>query len=180
VGITYQPVKDFNLIINVRAFILAIIIISTATHIFLLRDHRNLFRWLENYYNILQVLLVVVLLSLVTGEIKDYYNKEIFLLTSYSRGYAENLNRLENLQQMLLSTSWLIVSSVLIVIGIWKKIRIIRITAIVLFGIAIFKMFLYDLSFLETLYRIISFIGLGLILLAASFAYQKYKKFIFD
>jgi uncharacterized membrane protein len=84
------------------------------------------------------------------------------------------------MQQMLLSTSWLVVSSILIVIGIWQKIWVMRITAIVLFGIAILKMFLYDLSFLDTVYRIISFIGLGVILLAASFGYQKYKKFIFN
>jgi uncharacterized membrane protein len=90
------------------------------------------------------------------------------------------LAKLRNMQQMLLSTSWLVVSSILIIIGIWKKMWILRITAIVLFGVAILKMFLYDLSFLDTVYRIISFIGLGLILLAASFAYQKYKKFIFN
>jgi uncharacterized membrane protein len=49
----------------------------------------------------------------------------------------------------------------------------------VLFGITILKIFVYDLSFLETTYRIGSFIGLGLILLAVSYVYQRYKALIF-
>jgi uncharacterized membrane protein len=50
--------------------------------------------------------------------------------------------------------------------------------AIALFGVAILKIFIYDLSFLETLYRIFSFIGLGLILLVVSYLYQRYKDVI--
>jgi uncharacterized membrane protein len=180
VAIDYYPIKDFVLAFNFRALILILILFSTITHLILLRNNRDLYHWLEDFYKIIQVALVIIFLALVTFEIKDYYNKEIFLLDSNSYNYSEMLDKLENLQQMLLSTSWLVVSSVLIVTGIWKKIRIIRITAIVLFGMAILKMFIYDLSFLDTIYRIISFIGLGLILLAASFIYQKYKKFIFN
>ena len=37
------------------------------------------------------------------------------------------------------------------------------------------KVFLFDLSSLEKLYRIISFIVLGAILLAVSFLYQRYR-----
>jgi uncharacterized membrane protein len=53
-----------------------------------------------------------------------------------------------------------------------------RFAAIGIFGITILKIFVYDLSFLETLYRIFSFIALGVILLAVSYAYQKYKNII--
>ncbi len=180
VGITYYPLKDFQLAFNYRVLILVLILLSTFTHIYILDGSRNMYGWLNNFFRILQVVSVVVLLTLITAEIKDYYNREISLLDTSSYDYNEILAKLKNMQQMLLSTSWLVVSSLLIVIGIWKKIWIMRITAIVLFGAAILKMFLYDLSFLDTLYRIISFIGLGLILLAASFAYQKYKKFIFN
>jgi uncharacterized membrane protein len=180
VGISYYPIDEFVLVFNFRALILILIILSTITHLILLRNSRDLYNWLNDFYRILQVTLVIVILSLITAEIIDYYDKEIFLLELSSDDYLEILAKLENLQQMLLSTSWLIVSSILIVIGIWKKTRVIRITAIVLFGAAILKMFLYDLSFLDTVYRIISFIVLGLILLTASFIYQKYKKFIFE
>lgn len=180
IGISYLPIEEFELAINFRALILTLILIGTSAHIFLLRNKQNLYDWLEDFYKILQVTLVILILALITGEVKDYYNREIFLLNSNSSDYSEMLSKLENLQQMLLSSSWLVVSSILIVIGIWKKNQVIRVTAIILFGIAILKIFIYDLSYLETIYRIISFIGLGLILLAASFVYQKYKKFLFD
>ncbi|MFC2135667.1 DUF2339 domain-containing protein [Bacteroidota bacterium] len=179
-GITYRPIEEFALVLNFRAALLALILLGSSAHLFYLRMYPDLFDWLKTFYKILQVAMVILLLTLVTGEIKDYFNREIILLNSRSAGYTGMLSTLENLQQMLLSAGWLVVSSFLIAAGIWKKVRIIRITAIVIFGIAILKMFLYDLSFLDTVYRIISFIGLGLILLAASFLYQKYKKFIFN
>jgi len=53
-----------------------------------------------------------------------------------------------------------------------------RLQAIALFGIAILKIFIYDLSFLETLYRIFSFVGLGVVLLAVSYLYQRYRHVI--
>lgn len=56
---------------------------------------------------------------------------------------------------------------------------IFRITGIVLLGFTILKVFLYDLSFLQDLYRIFSFVGLGVILLVASYAYQRFGQVIF-
>ncbi len=38
-----------------------------------------------------------------------------------------------------------------------------------------FKVFIFDLSALENIYRIISFIGLGVILLLVSFLYTRFK-----
>ncbi|MGI8426689.1 MAG: DUF2339 domain-containing protein [Actinomycetota bacterium] len=51
--------------------------------------------------------------------------------------------------------------------------------ALGLLGLTILKVFLYDLSFLAQLYRILSFIGLGLILMTASYVYQRYRDAIF-
>jgi uncharacterized membrane protein len=62
--------------------------------------------------------------------------------------------------------------------GIWRRSRILRHMAIILFGVTILKIFTYDLSFLDTLYRIFSFVALGLILLAVSYLYQRYRDVI--
>ena len=62
----------------------------------------------------------------------------------------------------------------------WHRTQRLRIISIILFGVTILKIFIYDLSFLETLYRIFSFVGLGLILLATSYLYQRYRSVIFD
>ena len=44
---------------------------------------------------------------------------------------------------------------------------------LILMGVAIVKVFLFDLSFLSSFYRIVSFFALGLVLLGVSFFYQK-------
>jgi uncharacterized membrane protein len=44
---------------------------------------------------------------------------------------------------------------------------------LILFGLVVGKVFLYDLSFLERAYRILSFFILGAVLLAVSFLYQR-------
>lgn len=61
----------------------------------------------------------------------------------------------------------------LMLVGFWKRTAFLRWQAIILVGITIAKVFLYDMSNLERIYRIASFIILGVILLAISYAYQK-------
>jgi uncharacterized membrane protein len=46
-------------------------------------------------------------------------------------------------------------------------------------GVTVLKVFFIDLSSLETFYRIISFIVLGLLLLAVSYGYNRFKHLIF-
>ena len=61
-------------------------------------------------------------------------------------------------------------------VGIARRSKLLRVMALLLLGLTIFKVFLFDLSSLEKLYRIISFIVLGAILLAVSFLYQRYRQ----
>jgi uncharacterized membrane protein len=85
---------------------------------------------------------------------------------------------LGELKQMWISIAWIIQGLVILVYGFSKQKRTARIIGIVLFGISIFKIFLFDLSMLATLYRIVSFFVLGIILLFAAFIYYKYKEYI--
>jgi len=123
---------------------------------------------------------------LCTAETRDYFGRIIYQLnqanaSNLADGNVDQaLRKYGNLQQMALSLVWLVYSILLIGYGFWRRILSLRIIAIVIFGIAILKIFIYDLSFLETLYRIFSFIGLGLILLSVSFLYQRFKSAIFE
>ena len=54
----------------------------------------------------------------------------------------------------------------------WKSVAL-RWQGLILMGVAIAKVFLFDLSFLSSFYRIVSFFALGLVLLGVSFFYQK-------
>lgn len=79
-----------------------------------------------------------------------------------------------------LSILWGVYALALIVLGIWKNKKYLRITAIVLFGITLVKLFFYDIATLNTISKTIVFVSLGLLLLIISFLYNKYKHIITD
>lgn len=79
-----------------------------------------------------------------------------------------------------LSIFWGIYSLFLIVIGIWKNKKYLRIGAISLFGITLIKLFFYDISHLNTISKTIVFLSLGILLLIISFLYNKFKHIITD
>ena len=61
----------------------------------------------------------------------------------------------------------------LLAVGFWKRSAFLRWQAIILLAFTIGKTFLYDTRDLSQGYRILSFLGLGALLMAISFAYQK-------
>lgn len=89
---------------------------------------------------------------------------------------SETLGVLRLGQQLSLSVVWAIYGGGMLTVGIARRSRLLRVMALLLLGLTIFKVFLFDLSSLEKLYRIISFIVLGAILLAVSFLYQRYRQ----
>lgn len=66
----------------------------------------------------------------------------------------------------------------LIAFGIWKKKPHLRLLALVLFGITLLKLFVYDISKVNSGGKTIAFISLGVLLLVISFLYTKYKHLI--
>lgn len=81
-------------------------------------------------------------------------------------------------QKLGLSILWGSYSFLLIVLGIWKKKKYLRIGAITLFAATLLKLFMYDISHLDTVKKAIVFVLLGILLLISSFLYNKYKHFI--
>ncbi len=79
-----------------------------------------------------------------------------------------------------LSILWGGYSLFLIVLGIWKKKKYVRIGAIALFSVTLVKLFFYDISHLTTIAKTIVFVSLGVLLLIISFLYNKYKHIISD
>jgi uncharacterized membrane protein len=80
----------------------------------------------------------------------------------------------------LLSIVWGIYALLLIALGIWKKKKHLRISAMALFGVTLLKLFFYDIRHLETITKTLVFVSLGIILLVISFLYNKYKHLISD
>lgn len=83
------------------------------------------------------------------------------------------------LYKLGLSILWGVASMILISIGIWKRKEHLRITAMVLFGVTLLKLFFYDLTNLDTVPKTIVFIIIGSILLVVSYLYNKYKHNLF-
>lgn len=79
-----------------------------------------------------------------------------------------------------LSILWGSYSLLLIVLGIWKRKKYLRIGAIALFALTLLKLFFYDMAHLDTIPKTIVFVSLGTLLLIISFLYNKYKNAIAD
>jgi hypothetical protein len=79
-----------------------------------------------------------------------------------------------------LSILWGVYSLYLISVGIWKRKMYLRIGAFSLFGVTLIKLFIYDISHLNTISKTIVFVSLGVLLLIISFLYNKYKHIISD
>ncbi|HEX4228594.1 MAG TPA: DUF2339 domain-containing protein [Bryobacteraceae bacterium] len=71
---------------------------------------------------------------------------------------------------------WAIESVALLAVGLTIRERPLRLEGLFLLLACILKLFLYDLRNLETIYRILSFIALGLILLGVSWVYTRFRE----
>ena len=179
-GLSYEPVSAFRFVVNERFVILLLVTAGCAAARRFLRGRTAMSGMLGPTRRALEILAVALLMVLVTGEIWDSFAREIWTLSAAAQQNADDLVRLKNLQQLVLSSGWLLLSIVLMAAGLWRRTRSLRLEAIVLFGVSILKIFIYDLSFLDTLYRIFSFLALGVILLAVSYLYQRYRAIILD
>ncbi len=120
--------------------------------------------------SIFNLFLAVVLgLIILTIEIYTYWNN----LAGHNPARYDHFSFLG---QMYISVAWAIYASVLIFLGFWKKSKLLRYTALALYGLLILKVFVFDMSELESVYRIAGLIVLGLALIAVSFVYQYNKK----
>jgi uncharacterized membrane protein len=79
-----------------------------------------------------------------------------------------------DLQRALAVSAFLMVyGGVLLAIGFWRRTAFVRWQALILIIFSIAKTFLYDMRNLSQGYRVVSFLCLGALLMAISFAYQK-------
>jgi uncharacterized membrane protein len=74
-----------------------------------------------------------------------------------------------------LSILWGIYALVLIVIGISKQQKHLRVIAITMFSITLVKLFLYDTEGLGTIGKTVVFVSVGVLLLIVSFLYNQFK-----
>jgi uncharacterized membrane protein len=78
-------------------------------------------------------------------------------------------------RQLMLSSAWAIYAGAIIAIGMHRHSPPIRYFAIALFALTALKVVVVDTQALEGIYRVIAFLVVGAIMLAASFLYQRVR-----
>jgi len=116
------------------------------------------------------------LLALValTGEASGYFSRQIAgTYQHHGVNMYEATRQLEIARDFSFSAIWIVYGAALMVAGFWKRSAFIRWQAMVLLAVTIGKVFLYDSRELQQIYRILSFIALGVMLMAVSYAYHR-------
>jgi uncharacterized membrane protein len=108
----------------------------------------------------------VLAFLLLNIEIADYFSAPGSTLTfQFSGNFARD---------MTYSIAWALFALLLLVIGILRKIPATRYAALALLSVTLLKLFVHDLARLNQLYRIGAFLGVAVIAMLASFAYQRF------
>ena len=177
-GVLYQPKMSFANVLGLRAAIVLLLIGGLLVELQWIRKGQALHEWLGPVLAMFQAAVVILGLALISVETRDIF---AYLIQPSPKSHvAANANQLRNLEQLALSLVWLCYAICILVVGIWRRIRWLRLGAITLFGCIIVKIFAYDLGFLQAGLRYISFVVLGLILLGVSFLYQRYRAVLLD
>jgi len=75
--------------------------------------------------------------------------------------------------QFSYSAWFMLFGAILLGVGFWRRSAFLRWQALVLLAVSVGKVFLVDMNELSQAYRILSFLGLGVLLMAVSFVYQR-------
>jgi uncharacterized membrane protein len=113
----------------------------------------------------------------LSREVADYYSQQMAAMRPLPGAWrSENwpqMRSVEIARDFTYSALWMAYGAMLMVIGFWRASAFVRWQALLLIAVTIGKVFIYDTSRLDRIYRILSFVVLGVLLLAISFAYQR-------
>ncbi len=140
--------------------------ISAVAAVQLNRHSDRLELWEKEWSGFLGWIAGLLLLGGLTQEIYEgcYFYREA--LGSYWTRWA----------QMLISVAWSVYGTALLIAGINRNFKPLRLAALGLLCCTVFKVFLFDLGFLSGPIRMFSLAGLGLALIFISWLYSRYGK----
>ncbi len=122
------------------------------------------------------VALNLLALIALTREVADYFSRQAagnqLSPGNWKYSYSD-LHRIDIERDFTFSALWMAYGAMLMVIGFLRRSAFVRWQALILIAFTIGKVFIYDFSELDRAYRIVSFMILGVLLLAISFVYQR-------
>jgi uncharacterized membrane protein len=101
--------------------------------------------------------------------------ENISSIFSYAASFLAFFLALIELEGYYISVGWSVLAFALMIAGFSQGKKHMRYQGIILLSITILKVFLYDTRSLQVIYRTLSYIVLGIILLAVSFIYARFK-----
>ena len=119
------------------------------------------------------VALNALALIALSREVADYYARQMLEVRSWRSTFYAELRRIEIERDFTYSALWMAYGAMLMIVGFLRRSAFVRWQALLLIAATVGKVFVYDVSQLDRGYRIVSFIVLGVLLLAISFVYQR-------
>lgn len=174
-GLPYRigPFEKYLPIFNTRFLISAVAIAGIYAMLAILRRHAA--DMVKNERYIVVVLFgasQILSLILLSTELHDMFRYR-------QPGYYMAWGAAHHSWQVSLSVLYALYGSILTWAGISRRLLMARVFGMALLGITIVKVFIFDLSDLQAVYRIVSFMVLGLLLLGVSYIYNRYKNSMF-
>ncbi len=116
----------------------------------------------------ISVLAIIFLWVVLSHEIYEYWQcRNLYTLPLANWTFIAN---------MWMSVTWAIYGLILLIIGFWQKLKMLRYLGLCVLGVMLLKAFIVDMSAVSTIYRIMAFLATGVTLVGVSYIYQFLKK----
>jgi hypothetical protein len=166
---------DYSLIFNYRFMAMFVVVVASSLIVYSIKSQEEVPDSEKESVSFLFSLAGSFLLLLaISQEVWGVVTRQI------ENAKGTSVRSLIQFRDVLLSITWAIYGSVAMMVGIYKRSRFFRLFGLILLGVVIFKVFFVDAAGLETIYKILAYITLGILLLVAGFLYNKYKDRIMD
>lgn len=158
-----------------------------------LKINMNIVIWIFTFFAVYFVSAELILHSIFWSVDRVGDNEIVKYLSSNPGATGERLSRAEAISNIsfeklhdaksfVVKTGfpilWAVMVFVMLLIGVRKKLKHLRIAALVLLGITVIKLFVFDIRNASETGKIVAFILLGVLILIISFVYQKIKKLV--
>jgi len=102
--------------------------------------------------------------------------EEIYLYWKCQNRFAERIPNWKFKAHMYISVMWAVYGATLMIVGFWRKNKILRYIALGLFALLLVKVFILDTKTVKSVYRIAAFLATGVTLVGVSYIYQFLRK----